>query len=215
MSAGKRCCAPLWQHYVMDAIDAMNDKPDSPADAPRLPRSFFERDTEAVARELLGCLLVHRSEGVERIGRIVETEAYLGVDDLAAHSSKGITPRTRIMFGPAGYAYVYLIYGMHHCINVVTGPVGEGTAVLLRALEPVQNLHGKTSGPALLCKAMDIDRRLNGHDFCSDDLHMLARPPGFAAPVVQRPRIGVDYAGEWAARPLRFYLEGNSHVSRK
>ena len=193
----------------------MHDKPAFLASAARLPHSFFERDTETVARELLGCLLVHRDDGVERIGRIVETEAYLGVEDLAAHSSKGITPRTRVMFGPAGYAYVYLIYGMHHCINVVTGAVGEGTAVLLRALEPVHDLHGKTSGPALLCKAMGIDRRLNGHDFCSDDLHILARPEGHATPVVQRPRIGVDYAGEWAARPLRFYLEGNSHVSRK
>ena len=196
-------------------MDEINEKPAWLADAARLQHDFFDRDTELVARELLGCLLVHRSDGVERIGRIVETEAYLGVDDLAAHSSKGITPRTRIMFGPAGFAYVYLIYGMHHCTNVVTGPEGEGTAVLLRALEPVHNLEGKTSGPALLCKAMAIDRRLNGHDFCSDDLHMLARPVGFAAPVVQRPRIGVDYAGEWAARPLRFYLEGNRHVSRK
>jgi DNA-3-methyladenine glycosylase len=212
MSTGKHRPAPLWQHQRMDA----NDEQSKPlSDTPRLQRSFFDRDTELVARELLGCLLVHRSEGVERIGRIVETEAYLGVDDLAAHSSKGITPRTRIMFGPAGYAYVYLIYGMHHCVNVVTGPAGEGTAVLLRALEPVQNLHGKTSGPALLCKAMDIDRRLNGHDFCSDELHMLARPAGHAVSVVERPRIGVDYAGDWAARPLRFYLEGNSYVSRK
>jgi DNA-3-methyladenine glycosylase len=212
MSTGKHRPAPLWQHQRMDA----NDEQLKPlTNTPRLPRSFFDRDTELVARELLGCLLVHRSEGVERIGRIVETEAYLGVDDLAAHSSKGITPRTRIMFGPAGYAYVYLIYGMHHCVNVVTGPAGEGTAVLLRALEPVQNLHGKTSGPALLCKAMDIDRRLNGHDFCSDELHMLARPAGHAVSVVERPRIGVDYAGDWAARPLRFYLEGNSYVSRK
>ncbi|MDB5758887.1 MAG: DNA-3-methyladenine glycosylase [Burkholderia sp.] len=212
MSTGKHRPAPLWQHQRMDA----NDEQLKPlTNTPRLPRSFFDRDTELVARELLGCLLVHRSEGVERIGRIVETEAYLGVDDLAAHSSKGITPRTRIMFGPAGYAYVYLIYGMHHCVNVVTGPAGEGTAVLLRALEPVQNLHGKTSGPALLCKAMDIDRRLNGHDFCSDELHMLARPARHAVSVVERPRIGVDYAGDWAARPLRFYLEGNSYVSRK
>lgn len=212
MSAGKRWRASLWQHRCMDDMD---NKPAFLANAARLQHAFFDRDTELVARELLGCLLVHRSEDVERIGRIVETEAYLGVDDLAAHSSKGITPRTRIMFGPAGYAYVYLIYGMHHCLNVVTGPAGEGSAVLLRALEPVRNLHGKTSGPALLCKAMGIDRRQNGHDFCSDDLHMLARPEGFAAPVVQRPRIGVDYAGEWAARPLRFYLEGNSYVSRK
>ena len=193
----------------------MDDMKHGPAAAARLPHAFFDRDTALVARELLGCLLVHRVDGVERIGRIVETEAYLGVDDLAAHSSKGITPRTRIMFGPAGYAYVYLIYGMHHCVNVVTGPVGEGSAVLLRALEPVQNLAGKTSGPALLCKAMGIDRRQNGHDFCSDDLHILARPAGAAAPVVERPRIGVDYAGEWAARPLRFYLEGNGYVSRK
>ncbi|SMP64906.1 DNA-3-methyladenine glycosylase [Noviherbaspirillum suwonense] len=199
----------------MNDMTDMNDKPAFLANAARLTHAFFDRDTETVARELLGCLLVHRSDGVERIGRIVETEAYLGVEDLAAHSSKGITPRTRIMFGPAGYAYVYLIYGMHHCINVVTGPPGEGTAVLLRALEPVRNLPGKTSGPGLLCKAMGIDRRLNGHDFCSDDLHILARPDGYAAPVVHRPRIGVDYAGEWAARPLRFYLEGNSHVSRK
>lgn len=212
MSAGKPCLPSLWQHRCMDQTD---DRPAWLAEAARLQHGFFNRDTEAVAHELLGCLLVHRSGGIERVGRIVETEAYLGVDDLAAHSSKGITPRTRIMFGPAGFAYVYLIYGMHHCINVVTGPAGEGTAVLLRALEPVHNLEGKTSGPALLCKAMDIDRRLNGHDFCSDALHMLARPADFAAPVVQRPRIGVDYAGEWAARPLRFYLEGNSHVSRK
>ena len=212
MSAGKSRLLSLWQHRSMDQTD---DRPAWLADAARLQQGFFDRDTETVARELLGCLLVHRSGGVERVGRIVETEAYLGVDDLAAHSSKGITPRTRIMFGPAGFAYVYLIYGMHHCLNVVTGPAGEGTAVLLRALEPVQNLDGKTSGPALLCKAMDIDRRLNGHDFCSDTLHMLARPADFAAPVVQRPRIGVDYAGEWAARPLRFYLEGNRHVSRK
>lgn len=196
-------------------MDEMDNKPAFLANAARLQHPFFERDTALVARELLGCLLVYRSAGVERIGRIVETEAYLGVEDLAAHSSKGVTPRTRIMFGPAGYAYVYLIYGMHHCLNIVTGPVGVGAAVLLRALEPVRNLDGKTKGPALLCKAMGIDRGLNGHDFCSDDLHILARPESLAAPVVERPRIGVDYAGEWAARPLRFYLEGNSYVSRK
>ena len=193
----------------------MNDELASMTNAARLPRSFFDRDTQLVAQELLGCLLVHRSEGVERVGRIVETEAYLGVGDLAAHSSKGVTPRTRVMFGPPGHAYVYLIYGMHHCINVVTEGEGQGTAVLLRALEPVRNLHGKTSGPGLLCRAMGIDRRLNGHDFCSDDLHILARPARHATPVVHRPRVGVDYAGDWAARPLRFYLEGNSYVSRK
>jgi DNA-3-methyladenine glycosylase len=199
----------------------MNDQSTSSGTLPgvqpgqRLPRTFFNRDTELVARELLGCLLVHRVNGVERVGKIVETEAYLGVGDMAAHSSKGVTPRTRVMFGPPGYAYVYLIYGMHHCINIVTEAEGQGTAVLLRALEPVRNLHGKTSGPGLLCKAMGIDRRLNSHDFCSPTLHVLPRPAGEAVAVVKRPRIGVDYAGEWAARPLRFYLEGNSYVSRK
>jgi DNA-3-methyladenine glycosylase len=187
----------------------------APAETPWLPRAFYDRDTELVARELLGCLLVHRVNGVERVGKIVETEAYLGVGDLAAHSARGVTPRTQVMFGPPGHAYVYLIYGMHHCLNIVTEAEGQGTAVLIRALEPVRNLPGKTSGPGLLCKAMDIDRRLNGHDFCSATLYVLPRPASQAAAVVQRPRIGVDYAGEWAARPLRFYLEGNSYVSRK
>ncbi len=209
MSACKPERAALWQHPAMD------DNPCTPDTKLRLPRAFFDRDTELVARELLGCFLVHRSEGVERIGRIVETEAYLGVGDLAAHSSRGVTPRTRVMFGQAGHAYVYLIYGMHHCMNIVTEGEGQGTAVLLRALEPVRNLPGKTSGPGLLCRAMEIDRRLNGHDFCSDTLHVLARGDGPPPAVVQRPRVGVDYAGDWAARPLRFYLEGNPCVSRK
>jgi DNA-3-methyladenine glycosylase len=188
----------------------------SPANgAERLPRAFYERDTETVAQELLGCYLVHRVDDEERIGRIVETEAYLGVADLASHSSKGVTKRTRVMFGPPGHAYVYLIYGMHHCLNVVTEPEGHGSAVLLRALEPVRNLHGKTSGPGLLCRAMGIDLGLNGHDLESDALHILQRPADQTLAVVRRPRIGVDYAGEWAARPLRFYIEGNSCVSRR
>jgi DNA-3-methyladenine glycosylase len=182
--------------------------------AQRLPHAFYDRDTVTVAQELLGCYLVHRVEGEERIGRIVETEAYLGVHDLASHSSKGITKRTRVMFGPPGHAYVYLIYGMHHCINVVTEAEGVGAAVLLRALEPISNVHGKTSGPGLLCRAMGIDLRQNGCDLESDALHLLARtaPP---EAVVSRPRIGVDYAGEWAARALRFYIAGNAFVSRK
>jgi DNA-3-methyladenine glycosylase len=180
----------------------------------RLPRAFYDRDTVTVAQELLGCFLVHRVDGEERIGRIVETEAYLGVHDLASHSSKGVTKRTRVMFGPPGHAYVYLIYGMHHCINVVTEAEGHGAAVLLRALEPVRNLYGKTSGPGLLCRAMGIDLRQNGCDLESDALHLLARTAAPAA-MAQRPRIGVDYAGEWAAQPLRFYIEGSRHVSRK
>lgn len=181
----------------------------------RLLRSFYARDTVEVARDLLGKYLVHVVDGVERVGRIVETEAYLGAHDLAAHSSKGITARTRIMFGPPGFAYVYLIYGMHHCMNVVTEDEGHGSAVLLRALEPVRNLEGKTSGPGLLCKAMAIDLRLNAHDLLSDDFYVADDNETSSWTIVARPRIGVDYAGEWAGRELRFYIQGNSCISRK
>src|SRR6202165_5394080 len=118
----------------------------------KLPRSFYGRDTQVVAQELRGKHLVHVVDGVERVGRIVETEAYLGPHDLAAHSAKGLTNRTRVMFGPPGHAYVYLIYGMHWCMNVVTEKEGQAAAVLLRALEPVKNIETRTQGPALLCK---------------------------------------------------------------
>ena len=181
----------------------------------RLARRFYDRDTVEVARELLGKHLVHRVAGVERIGRIVEVEAYLGPHDLAAHSARGLTERTRVMFGPPGHAYVYMIYGMHFCVNVVTQAEGKASAVLLRALEPVKNIEGRTQGPALLCKAMGIDKRLNGHDLTSDDFFVAdARDP---APmrIVRRPRIGVDYAGHWARRLLRFYIAGNPFVSRR
>jgi DNA-3-methyladenine glycosylase len=180
-----------------------------------LPRRFYDRDTQIVAPKLLGKLLVHRTAAGERIGKIVEVEAYLGEHDLAAHSSKGVTERTKIMFGPPGHAYVYLIYGMHHCMNVVTEKSGHGAAVLLRAVEPVKNLAGKSNGPGLLCRAMDIDRRLNGHDLLSDDFFIAApeTPAEFA--VVKRPRIGVDYARHWAKRLLRFYIKDNPFVSRK
>ncbi|MEQ1802741.1 MAG: DNA-3-methyladenine glycosylase [Gammaproteobacteria bacterium] len=179
----------------------------------RLPRSFYARDTTTVARELLGKLIVHAVDGVQRAGRIVEVEAYLGPRDRAAHSSKGLTPRTRTMFGPPGHAYVYLIYGMHHCLNVVTEPEGHGSAVLIRALEPVRNLPGKASGPGLLCKALGVDRRLNGADLLGDRLFITdAGAAEFR--IVKRPRIGVDYAGAWARRLLRFYIRGSEHVSR-
>src|SRR6516225_10461982 len=140
----------------------------------KLRRSFYDRDTIIVARELLGKLLVHVDQGVKRIGKIVEVEAYLGPHDLAAHSSRGLTERTKIMFGPPGHAYVYLIYGMYHCMNVVTEREGHASAVLLRALEPVENLDGRTSGPGLLCRAMHVDRRLNGHDLLSDNFFITA-----------------------------------------
>ena len=181
---------------------------------PKLERSFYDRDAVDVARDLLGKHLVHVSSGVERIGRIVEVEAYLGPHDLAAHSAKGLTPRTKVMFGPPGHAYVYLIYGMHHCVNVVTQAEGQASAVLLRALEPVQNLSGRTQGPGLLCKAMGINLQLNGHDLLSDSFHVAQPDFEPRIGIVRRPRIGVDYAGHWARRLLRFYIRGNPFVSK-
>jgi DNA-3-methyladenine glycosylase len=181
----------------------------------RLGRDFYDRDTVLVARELLGMWLVRIADGVERIGRIVEVEAYLGPHDLAAHSARGRTPRTEPMFGPPGHAYVYLIYGMHYCMNVVTEKEGHASAVLLRALEPVRNVTDKTSGPGLLCRAMRIDRRLNGHDLLSDDFFIAAPPQKPDFEIVARPRIGVAYSGPWAKKPLRFYVKGNAYVSRK
>jgi len=182
----------------------------------KLPRDFYDRDTIVVAQELLGKHLVHVVDGVARVGRIVETEAYLGPHDLAAHSAKGLTNRTRVMFGPPGHAYVYLIYGMHWCMNAVTQAEGTASAVLFRALEPVRNLEGRTQGPALLCKALGIDKRHNGHDFLSDDLYISAPEREPPIRIVKRPRIGVDYAGHhWARRLLRFYIHGNPFVSRR
>jgi len=182
--------------------------------AERLPRSFYDRDTVEVAHDLLGKHLVHVVGGIERVGRIVEVEAYLGPHDLAAHSARGLTPRTKVMFGPPGHAYVYMIYGMHFCMNVVTQAEGTASAVLLRALEPVRNLEGRTQGPALLCQAMAIDKRLNGHDLVSDELHIRADAQAPAIRIVKRPRIGVDYAGHWARRLLRFYVRGSPFVSK-
>jgi DNA-3-methyladenine glycosylase len=179
-----------------------------------LPRAFYDRDAVTVAQALLGKCLVHRTDGVERVARIVEVEAYLGPHDLAAHSAKGLTPRTRVMFGPPGHAYIYLIYGIYHCMNVVTEKEGKASAVLLRALEPLQNVDGRTQGPGLLCRAMDIDKRLNGHDLLSDDFYIADDRSRRRIAIVRRPRIGVDYAGHWARRLLRFFIAGNPYVSR-
>lgn len=181
----------------------------------KLDRDFYARDTTQVAQDLLGKWLVRRVNNEERIGRIVEVEAYLGPHDLAAHSSKGKTARTAVMFGPPGHAYVYLIYGMYHCMNIITEPEGSGSGVLIRALEPVQNLAGNTRGPGLLSRAMGIDRSLYGHDLLSDDFYVAQPAQEPDIKIVAGPRIGVAYAGEWALRPLRFYVAGSGFVSRK
>jgi len=175
----------------------------------KLNRSFYDRDTVTVARELLGKCLVHG----DRVGRIVEVEAYVGAHDKASHSCRGLTDRNAPMFGPPGHAYVYLIYGMYWCMNVVTEGVGHASAVLIRAVEPVGAIKTRTQGPGLLCRAMGIDRHLNGRDLLSADFHITDDLPARFR-IVKRPRIGVDYAGSWARRHLRFYIAGNPFVSR-
>lgn len=181
----------------------------------KITRGFYARDTLTVARELIGLYLVREDRGTRRIGRIVETEAYQGPEDLAAHSSRGRTRRTEVMFGPPGHAYVYFIYGFWNCLNVVTEAEGVPHAVLLRALEPVAGIEEKTWGPGLLCRSMHIDRSLNGADLCGDVL-WLERPPASSARaprIARSARIGVDYAGEWARRPWRFYDKDSRYVS--
>ena len=181
----------------------------------KLPRAFYDRDTITVARDLLGKHLVHVARGVERIGRIVEVEAYLGPHDLAAHSARGLTERTQVMFGPPGHAYVYMIYGMYFCMNVVTEREGHASAVLLRAVEPVTNIEERTQGPGLLCRAMRIDKRLNGHDLTGNNFYITTPTKSEPMVIVKRPRVGVDYAGHWARRHLRFYIKGNPFVSKR
>src|SRR5262245_23047407 len=181
----------------------------------KLIREFYDRETITVAKDLLGKYLIRSNNGTQKIGRIVEVEAYLGPHDLAAHSARGRTARNEVMFGPPGHAYVYFIYGMHFCMNVVTEREGHASAVLLRALEPVENLETSTRGPGLLCRAMHITKRLNGHDLLSDDFFIALPENAAQHTIVKRPRVGVDYAKHWAKRHLRFYVKGNAFVSRK
>jgi DNA-3-methyladenine glycosylase len=180
----------------------------------KLPRDFYNRKTISVAKELLGYHLVHRFQGVERVGKIVEVEAYLGQHDLASHSSRGVTKRTSIMFGAPGYAYIYLIYGMYHCFNIVTEPAGMGAAVLIRAIEPVANILGRTKGPGLLCQSMMIDKHLNGTDLLSETLFITSDYYEQPLHIIETPRIGVHYAKEWANKLLRFHIQGNAFVSK-
>lgn len=185
------------------------------AGASPLPRAFYARDAETVARALLGCVLVHRVGRIVRRARIVETEAYVGVHDLACHASKGRTKRTAVMFGEAGHAYVYLVYGMHDMLNVVTGAIHDGQAVLIRAVEPLANVEGKTNGPALVTRAMGITRTHDGADVCrvGSPLHLAEGPAPQRIGV--SPRIGVDYAKDWKDALLRFFDADSPHVSRR
>ena len=200
------------------AIAPVKVKPGRPFAA-----GFYDRATEIVARELLGAVLEHRTaEGTVR-GRIVETEAYLGPDDPACHAAAGLTERTRILHGPPGHAYVYFSYGMHWCFNAVTREAGHGSAVLVRALEPLSGLAlmrrrreidddvGLTSGPARLCEAFAIGRSQNGVRLDRGPLRILQ---GLSVPdesVLITPRIGIRKAADW---PLRFLVKQNPFVSR-
>lgn len=168
---------------------------------------FFARPALRVARALLGQVLVH---GAHR-GRIVEVEAYLGPHDLACHSSKGRTARTEVMFGAPGHAYVYLIYGLHHCFNVVTG---RGAAVLIRGLEPLTAIAGRTDGPGRLTRALGLTRAHDRLPLTGPALWLERAAPVPSSAVRRGPRIGVDYAGVWAARPYRLWIAGNPFVSR-
>jgi DNA-3-methyladenine glycosylase len=185
-----------------------------------LARSFYRRPTVEVARDLLGKILVHG----ETAGRIVETEAYLGDDDLAAHSARGITARTRVIFGPPGHAYVYFIYGMYECLNLVAEPAGIPGCVLIRAVEPVtgieimqrrrpvaRKLRDLASGPGRLTLALGITRALNGADVTRGSLTV--RTAGDASPfeIEVTPRIGIRHCADW---PLRYVIKGNLFVSR-
>jgi DNA-3-methyladenine glycosylase len=182
----------------------------------RLPRSFYARPTLEVAPDLLGLWLVHQGPSGRQAGRIVEVEAYVGAEDLACHASRGRTARTTVMFGPAGHAYVYFIYGMHFCFNVVTDAENIGAAVLVRALEPGEGVDGRVDGPGRLCRSLGIDRRHNGLDLTDEaagDLWIERRQGRPAGGIATSPRIGVKYAGEWADRPWRFYLPSSRHLS--
>jgi len=185
----------------------------------KLARAFYERPTVEVARELLGKYLVHRTARGMIVGRIVETEAYVGPEDRASHAWRGLTPRTAVMFGPPGYAYVYLIYGVHHCLNIVTEREGYPAAVLIRALEPIAPDAARAplipNGPGKVCRYLGVDRTFNGLDLCGSVLYVEDRGEAIApAHIVAAPRIGVEYAGSWSEKPWRFYIHGNPFVSR-
>ena len=192
----------------------------------KLPRAFYEQTTVDVAKQLLGKYLVRKHPAGDALGRIVETEAYIGPQDLACHASKGRTARTEVMFGPAGHAYVYFIYGFYNMLNLVTEAKDYPAAVLIRAVEPTRGielmktrrqngaLRNLASGPGKLCQAFAIDRSLNGADLRGDVLFVEDRGdpiPKFQATA----RIGVDYAGKWKSKPYRFIVRGNEFVSRR
>jgi len=187
----------------------------------RLGRDFYARDTLQVARELLGKRLVRVIDGRRLSGFIVETEAYIGEEDRACHASRGRTPRTEVMYGPPGHAYIYFIYGMYHCLNVVTDKVGFPAAVLIRGIQPQEGAEymrrnrgfppeGElANGPGKLCQALAIDQSLNGLDLCTNDLLFIAEAAEVDPGEIEvTPRIGIRADEMAKKRPWRFLLHG-------
>ena len=181
---------------------------------PVLPLTFYQRDAETVARELIGKVLVRRLDSEQFRARIVETEAYVGAHDLACHAARGRTPRTEVMFGPGGHAYIYFIYGMYHMLNFVTGQAADPQAVLIRAAEPLGDWQADLSGPGKLARALNLTRAQNGLPLTTPELHVVDIP-GHRPSIMASPRIGVDYAGAWKHKPLRFFDAGSKAVSGK
>ncbi len=186
-----------------------------------LPRSFYDRPTKKVAMELLGKILCRKIGHKIIKGKIVEVEAYLGAEDLACHTSKGKTKRNEVMFGPAGHAYVYFIYGMYHCFNVVTERQDSPCAILVRALESIDPPSEKAkskrmSGPAKICRELEISKELNGWDLTlGKELWIEESETIKPSLIVKSKRIGVDYAGIWKDKLLRFHIRNNDFVSKK
>jgi DNA-3-methyladenine glycosylase len=195
-----------------------------------LQESFYRQDTINVARELLGKILVHNSKEGTTSGRIVETEAYLGPEDRASHSSGGRRiARNEVMYGQKGHAYVYFIYGMYYCLNITAGNLmGKPEAVLIRALEPVTGeeimakrrsqqvkIANLTNGPSKLCMAMGISKVQNKKDITAPPLYVEDASLVSQDLIVETSRIGVDYSGEWKNKPWRFYIRNNRFVSVK
>lgn len=189
-----------------------------------LPRDFYARDTELVARDLLGCVLECRTDDGVASGRIVETEAYLGEHDLACHAAAGLTPRTQPLYGPPGVAYVYFIYGVHWCVNAVTRDEGQPSAVLIRAIEPVEGLElmrarrpaarrdvDLTNGPGKVCAALGIDARHNTLPLQGRPLLIREGRSVPAKQVVVTPRIGIRECADW---PLRWIVADSPYISR-
>lgn len=178
----------------------------------KLGPGFYARPAKELAIDLLGTVLVRRWRGRCYRARIVETEAYVGTHDLACHASKGLTPRTAVMFGPPGRAYVYLIYGMYEMFNIVCSTEGDAQAVLIRAAEAI-DFDADLSGPGKLTRGLRITRKLNGADLFADELNLQRGEP-CGPHVVATRRIGVDYARQWKDAMLRFYDGRSKAVSR-